>query len=143
MSATLVTGTPRPFIPSRRVPIGRMLMERHLIEQDDLDRALDLQRERGDKLGKILVDMGSIANRDLLAVLSEQLSIPVVALDGPPPVSPEIEGLSPRFMTQAKFIPVSLNDAVLTIAMADPLDLETHSAVRGFCGDCGRNPICR
>ncbi len=121
-------------IPIRRVPIGRMLMDRRLIEQDDLDRALDLQRERGDKLGKILVDMGSLANRDLLAVLSEQLSIPVVTLDGPPPVAPEIEGLSPRFMHQAKFIPAALNDAVLTIAMADPLDVETLAAVRGYCG---------
>jgi len=111
-----------------------MLIERNLIEQEDLDRALDLQRERGDKLGKILVDMGSLANRDMLAVLSEQLVIPLVVLDGPPPVAPEIEGLSPRFMRQAKLIPSSLNDAVLTIAMADPLDLETLAAVRGYCG---------
>src|SRR6202043_262746 len=114
--------------------LGEILMQRNLIEQDDLDRALELQRERGDKLGKILVDMGSIANRDMLAVLSEQLEIPLVALDGPPPVAPEIDGLSPRFMRQAKVIPVALNDAVLTVAMADPLDLETLAAVRGYCG---------
>src|ERR1051325_6508395 len=111
-----------------------MLMERHLIEQEDLDRALELQRERGDKLGKILVDMGSLANRDMLAVLSEQLAVPLVVLDGPPPVAPEIEGLSPRFMRQAKLIPAALNDAVLPVAMADPLDLETLAAVRGYCG---------
>ncbi len=125
---------PRPYTPIRRVPIGRMLLDRHFIEQDDLDQALELQRERGDKLGKILVDMGSIANRDMLAVLSEQLEIPLVVLDGPPPVAPEIDGLSPRFMRQAKVIPAALNDAILTIAMADPLDLETLAAVRGYCG---------
>ena len=111
-----------------------MLLDRNMIEQEDLDRALELQRERGDKLGKILVDMGSIANRDMLAVLSEQLEIPLVVLEGPPPVAPEIDGISPRFMRQAKVIPAALNDAVLTIAMADPLDLETLAAVRGYCG---------
>ncbi|HEY3840258.1 MAG TPA: GspE/PulE family protein [Bryobacteraceae bacterium] len=132
--STAIVDTPRLYTPLRRVPLGRLLMDRHLIEQEDLDRALDLQRERGDKIGKILVDMGSLANRDMLAVLSEQLGIPLVALDGPPPVAPEIEGLSPRFMRQAKLIPAALNDAVLTIAMADPLDLETLSAVRGYCG---------
>jgi general secretion pathway protein E len=126
--------TPRTLIPDRAVPLGRMLLERRLIERDDLERALELQRERGDKLGKILIDMGSIAARDLLAVLSEQLSVPIAVLDGPPPVAPEIEGLSPRFMRQARFIPAALNDAVLTIAMADPLDLETLAAVRGYCG---------
>jgi general secretion pathway protein E len=136
VSTTLTSAaeTPRVYTPQRRVPLGRLLIDRHLIEQDDLDRALELQRERGDKIGKILVDMGSLANRDMLAVLSEQLGIPLVALDGPPPVAPEIEGLSPRFMRQAKLIPAALNDAVLTIAMADPLDLETLSAVRGYCG---------
>jgi len=35
-----------------------MLIERGKIEAEDLERALELQRERGDKLGKILVDMG-------------------------------------------------------------------------------------
>ena len=129
-----VAESPRLYTPVRRVPLGRMLIERHFIEQEDLDRALELQRERGDKLGKILVDMGSLANRDMLAVLSEQLGIPLVVLDGPPPVAPEIEGLSPRFMHQARLFPAALNDAVLTIAMADPLDLETLAAVRGYCG---------
>ena len=131
---TAVIEPVQPFTPLRRVPIGRMLIDRHLIEQEDLDRALELQRERGDKLGKILVDMGSLANRDMLAVLSEQLGIPLVTLDGPPPVAPEIEGLSPRFLKQAKLIPAALNDAVLTVAMADPLDLEMLAAVRGYCG---------
>jgi len=126
--------THQAFTPIRRVPLGRMLIDRHLIEQEDLDRALELQRERGDKIGKILVDMGTLANRDMLAVLSDQIGIPLVTLDGPPPVAPEIEGLSPRFMHQAKLIPAALNDTVLTVAMADPLDLETLSAVRGYCG---------
>jgi general secretion pathway protein E len=134
VSVSATADTPRTVIPDRAVPLGRMLLERRLIERDDLERALELQRERGDKLGKILIDMGSIAARDLLTVLSEQLSVPIAVLDGPPPVAPEIEGLSPRFMRQARFIPAALNDAVLTIAMADPLDLETLSAVRGYCG---------
>ena len=62
--------------------LGEMLIERGMIEAEDLERALELQRERGDKLGKILVDMGFIAQRDLLAALSEQLGMPLVAVDG-------------------------------------------------------------
>src|SRR5579864_7205530 len=120
--------------PRRPARLGEMLIERRQIGQEDLERALEIQKERSDKLGKILVDLGFIAMRDVLAALSEQLGVPLAPLDGPPPSAPETEGLSPRFMRQCHFIPVALDDSAVTLAMADPLDFETISAVRGFCG---------
>lgn len=114
--------------------LGEMLIARRLIGPDDLDRALDIQRERGEKIGKILVDLGFVAMKDVLAALSEQLSVPLVTLEDPPPVSPETEGLSPRFMRQCRFLPVAIHDSTVTIAMADPLDFETLSSVSGFTG---------
>src|SRR5256885_14277092 len=90
----------------RTMRLGEMLRERGQIGQEDLDRALELQKERGDKLGKILVDLGFIAMRDILAALSEQLGVPLAALDEPPPTAPEVQDLSPRFMRQCRFLPV-------------------------------------
>jgi len=120
-----------PVIPGR---LGQILIQRQKIEAEDLERALELQRERGDKLGKILVDMGLIAQRDLLAALSDQLGVPLVTVEGPPPVAPELEGLSERFLRQNRTFPLALADSTLTIAMADPLDFETIAAVRAFSG---------
>jgi general secretion pathway protein E len=114
--------------------LGEILIERRLISQEDLDKALELQKERGDKLGKTLVDLGFIAMRDVLAALSDQLSIPLVTIDGPPAASAETEALSPRFLRQFRVLPVSREDQTLTLAMADPLDFETLSSVRNFTG---------
>ena len=114
--------------------LGEILIERRLITQEDLDRALELQRERGDKLGKILVDLGFIAMRDVLAALSDQLQVPLLVIDGPPAVSPEIETLSPKFLRQFRCLPVALQDHTITLAMADPLDFETRSAVASCTG---------
>ncbi len=129
MALALTTPAPR---------LGEMLIARNQIQRDELERALELQKERGDKLGKILVDMGFLAARDVLAALSEQLGIPIAVLDSPPPAAPELDGLSARFLRQAKFFPVSLKSGdtgpLLTIAMGDPLDFETIAAVRGFSG---------
>jgi general secretion pathway protein E len=111
-----------------------MLMERRKIEAEDLARALEIQQERGDKIGKILVDMGLIAQRDVLAALSDQTGIPLVAVDGAPPAAPEIDNLSQRFLRQSRIFPLALADNVLTLAMADPLDFETVAAVRAFSG---------
>jgi general secretion pathway protein E len=118
----------------RSMRLGEILVDRKKIEAEDLERALEIQKERGDKLGKILVDMGLIAQRDVLAALSDQLGVPVVTLDNPPPSAPEIDGLSHRFLRQCRAFPVALVDSTLTIAMADPLDFETIAAVRAFSG---------
>jgi general secretion pathway protein E len=118
----------------RNQRLGEILLDRGKIEAEDIERALELQLERGDKIGKILVDMGTVAHRDVLAALSDQLDIPLVVVDGVPPSAPEIEGMSHRFLRQCRAIPVALVDNTLTIAMADPLDFETIAAVRAFSG---------
>lgn len=114
--------------------IGEMLIERRLITHDELDRALELQKERGEKLGKILVDLGFVGYRDVLTTLSDQLHVPLVAIDGPPLVMPETEALAPRFMKQFRILPVGMQDSFLRLAMADPLDVETIRAVEGVTG---------
>ncbi len=114
--------------------LGEILISRKLATQEDIDRALELQRDRGDKIGKILVDLGFVAMRDVMSALSDQLGIPVVTIDGPPASSPEIETLSPRFLRQFRCLPYAMQDHTLRLAMADPLDFETISAVRNCTG---------
>ncbi len=114
--------------------LGEMLLERRLISAEDLERALELQKERGDKIGKTLVDLGFVAMRDVLAALSEQLSIPLITIEGPPAASAETETLSPRFLRQFRCLPVGREDHTVTLAMADPLDFETLAAVRNSTG---------
>jgi len=114
--------------------LGEILIERKLITAEDLERALELQKERGDKIGKTLVDMGFVAMRDVLSALAEQLDIPLVTIDGPPVVSPETETLSPRFLRQFRCMPVGREDHTITLAMADPMDVETIATVRNCTG---------
>jgi general secretion pathway protein E len=114
--------------------LGEILIERKLISEEDLERALELQKERGDKIGKTLVDMGFVAMRDVLAALADQLGVPLVAIEGPPSVSTETEALSPRFLRQSRCLPVGRDDHTVTLAMADPLDVETIAAVRNCTG---------
>jgi general secretion pathway protein E len=112
-------------------PLGQLLINRGLIAADDLERGLELQRERGDKLGKILVDMGYLAQRDLLSALSEQLGLSIAQIAAPP-AGPEAESLPPRFLRQSLVFPLSVDEGTLVLAMADPLDFETINAVRSF-----------
>src|SRR5438270_2104722 len=120
--------------------LGEMLLERRLITAEDLDRALELQKERGDKIGKTLVDLGFVAMRDVLATLSDQLGVALITIDGPPAASAETESLSPRFLRQFRCLPIGREDHTVTLAMADPLDFETLAAVRN-CTGLKVNPV--
>ena len=114
--------------------LGEMLLARQLVSADDLQRALELQKERGEKIGKILIDAGYCSARDVMATLSEQLGVALATIDGPPAVSPETEKLSTRFLRTFRCLPLALHDSTVTLAMADPLDFETLTAVRTFTG---------
>jgi general secretion pathway protein E len=110
--------------------LGERLIAKGLLNQGDLERALELQRERGDKIGKILIDLGFVAPREILAALSEQLETPLVTAEDFPPVLPEVDGISPAYMRQFQFLPFASEDSTLTVAMSDPLDFETISTIR-------------
>jgi general secretion pathway protein E len=114
--------------------LGQILVGKGLVTPAEVDQALEIQKERGDKIGKILVDLGFIAAREVTIALSEQLDIPLVTIDGPPVAGPETEKLTSRFLRQFRCFPLSLNDQTLTLAMADPLDFETIAAVRSVTG---------
>jgi general secretion pathway protein E len=136
VAATLPPTPESESAPNERayMRLGEILIERGKVDPEDLDRALEVQLERGDKIGKILTDMGLIAQRDVLAALSDQLGVPLVSIDGPPPAAAEIDGLSHRFLRQCRAFPIALAEQVLTIAMADPMDFETVAAMRAFSG---------
>ena len=114
--------------------IGEMLIEKGLLAQDDLDRALAIQKERGDKLGKILTDLGFVAPREVLLALSRQLDIALVSGQDFPSVLPDLERITPRYMRQFHFVPLTLENDLLTLAMGDPLDFETLATVRNATG---------
>lgn len=114
--------------------LGEILSAKGLVSAEDLERALELQKERGEKIGKILVDLGFVAQRDVLAALSEQLAMPIHPVEGAPYTGPELNSLSPRFLRRARVLPLGVNEAGLQLAMADPLDMETISAIRHTTG---------
>ncbi len=114
--------------------IGQVFLERGLIDEEELRTALNLQADSREKLGKLLVDLGYVSERDCLAIVSEHLGIPAMSAADYPPV-PVIENLLTfRFMKQCKFVPIALENNVLTLAMTDPLDNATLDAVRQSTG---------
>jgi len=114
--------------------LGQMLVERGLLPEEDLQKALALQRERKGRLGKILLDLGYVSQQDLQSVLSEQLGIPRVDPAELQEVPMEAATLPSGFLRQALLYPYRVDDGTVFIAMADPLDSDNIRAIEQLTG---------
>ena len=119
----------KTFLGAEIKPLGELLRDRGLVSDEDLKNALALQHERREKIGRILIDLGYVAERDVVSVLSDQLKVPLFTGEYPA-VPIEAAGLPYRFLRTFRILPARIENNVLTLVMADPLDTETQSAVR-------------
>jgi hypothetical protein len=67
-----VTPAEDPAEATRVRPLGRVLVNSGYLTQEELDKALEVQRERGGRLGEILIARGSMTGRSLARALAEQ-----------------------------------------------------------------------
>lgn len=117
--------TPKP--ESRR--LGDVLRANGKVEVDQIARALRLQRESGERIGELLVQLGFIAERDLAEALAELLGLPLVE-GADYRAIPVLSQISADFLQRARLIPVSEDHERVVVAMADPLDDFAAEAVR-------------
>ncbi len=117
-----------------RKRLGEILIERGKLDQANLDRALRLQAESGERLGSLLVTLGLCAQRDVAEALSLQLALPLVDTAGYPEFPILEERVSARFLREARALPVREDEDELGLAMADPTDAYTIGAFEMVTG---------
>ena len=110
--------------------LSEILLESGKVSKDKLDKVLTMQLNNTEGLGRRLVELGFVSEIVLLETLSEYLDIPFVSLKDIPQQTIVLENLSEKFMRQYKFVPLSLNENVLTIALSDPYDIYACDAVK-------------
>ncbi len=106
----------------RRKKLGEILVEVGLITEEQLENALQIQKETGEKLGKVLAQQNYITESEIMEVLEFQLGIPHVDLDNIE-ISSDIIKLIPYSLVQRHgILPIKLERDLLYVAMDDPLN---------------------
>jgi CheY-like chemotaxis protein len=102
-------------------PLGRILLQRKLITQKELDTALAAPNPSGKPLASRLIDEGVLSELDAVRALSEQHGVPGIDLSQ---VAIDVEHLLlPREVAEThKLLPVVVKDDKLFVAMANPAD---------------------
>ena len=114
----------KPYLYNLR--LGEILINEGIINSEQLKKALEAQQaDNKKKIGEILVNQGAISQKQLDKALqhvyeTEYIELKDVILD------PEIIALIPKKIAlRNKLIPLNRENNTLTVAMANPLDVNT------------------
>jgi type IV pilus assembly protein PilB len=116
------------------IRIGELLLKEKHITPEQLQEALDHQRQHGGKLGHNLISLGFVKDEEITAVLSRQYGVPSIAL-GQFEIDPGVIKLVPS-ETARKYqvVPLSRTGATLTIAMTDPTNVFAMDDIKFMTG---------
>jgi type IV pilus assembly protein PilB len=105
------------------VRIGELLLKEKRITPEQLQEALNYQRQNGGKLGYNLIKLGYVKDEEITALLSKQYGVPSIALTQFE-IDPAVVKLVPADTAlKYQIVPLSRAGATLTIAMTDPTNV--------------------
>ena len=110
--------------------LGDLLMASGVITKEQLDQALDIQKQTRQRLGDVLIQNGIITEQHLIEALQIQLGVEFVDLTAVS-IPVELAKYVPRNIAR-KFcvVPVKLIRDTLYLAMSDPLDFVAQEEVK-------------
>ena len=119
--------------------LGDILCAQGKLDPANLERALKVQetaRVSGgrEKIGAILTRMGMLSHRHLAVALAEQHGWIIVDVGAFPELPVMEETISPRFILEARAIPVSDTETEVVLAMVEPQDVFTVQAFAAATG---------
>ncbi|MBN2498037.1 MAG: hypothetical protein JXR96_25830 [Deltaproteobacteria bacterium] len=127
-----------------RKRLGEVLLEQGLIDEEDLQEALEYKEKSGYRLGTALVALRIIAEWQLTEALGKTLELPVVDLSAIRPTQAALRKIPSRLAERFDLIPLRLSGrgskARLVVAMSDPLNRPVISRMEDVAG-CAVEPV--
>ena len=115
--------------------LGEALVQRGLITPVDLEKALDVQKRTGERLGRILIALGMVRRQQLYRVLAELWQLPFVDLIQTDVEKSVLHHFDPQMLVSERFFPFAEKDQVVRIATAEKPSPELNKIIQGAIGD--------
>ena len=114
-----VSGMP-PIDQLKGRPIGRILTKMSKVTRDQVVEALQFQKSKGGAIGRILIDLGYIQEKDLNTALAAQRGYEIISLEGVKIPEAAIHAVPAQTATTHKVLPIAFDPTTkqLTVVMA-------------------------
>jgi type IV pilus assembly protein PilB len=116
------------------VRLGELLLREKRITPEQLQEALNRQRQSGGKLGFNLVALGFVKEAEITALLSKQFGVPSIAIRQFEIDASVIKLVPAETAQKYQIIPLSRSGATLTIAMTDPTNVFAMDDIKFMTG---------
>jgi type IV pilus assembly protein PilB len=127
----------------KRIRIGDLLLQKGLITEDQLMKALKEQKTRKTKIGETLISMGYVSEKDIVDILTAQLNIEYVELRNMKLDEQAVFMITEQIAKKYNLIPIGFEPGsmnTLRVAMHDPLDFMAIDDV-GIVTGCKIVPV--
>ncbi len=118
----------------KKEKLGQILIKNRIINEEQLEHALERQRETGESLGRVLIDLKMVSEGALTSILARQIGLKYVDLanfDVDISASSLVDAEVARRYT---LIPVGFDGDRLMVAMADPTNVFALDDIRIMTG---------
>ncbi|GAC18583.1 GspE/PulE family protein [Paraglaciecola arctica] len=109
--------------PKAKIRLGDLLVQQHIINEEQLMQALAAQKESGRKLGFMLIELGLVTENQLLTFLSQHLNVPLVDISQYDVSLAAVNMLPEVQARRHRALVLEDKGDRLLVAMSDPADL--------------------
>lgn len=115
--------------------LGEMLVDAGVLTEEQIDKAVEMQKGTGKRLGAVLLENGFINETQLIEVLRMQLGIDFIDLNKTK-IDPYMAEIVPKnIAAQYHVVPVRKENGTLLLAMEDPLNFQALEMVKQVTRD--------
>ncbi len=110
----------------KKIRVGDLLVEAGAITEDQLQQALEKQKEDGGRIGNVIMQMGFISKELLITVLTTQMGIEYCEVRSVQIDEAVLKLVPDNLVAKYRVMPIGFdpeNPNILKVAMADPMDL--------------------
>ena len=120
--------------------LDQLVLDRELVSPETLARARAVQSETGERLDAVLTRLGLISEVALAQAISRATGFRLARSEDFPAEAVAADTLAPRFLRDARAVPLRQTPSGVEIAFVDPLDAYVSKAL-AFALNCAVTPV--
>lgn len=121
-------------IAKQKIKIGELLVSGGALTQEQLNSAVERQQQTGQRLGKVIIELGFLKSEQFTSHLSQQLQIPFVDLRRYNFDVGVIQRLRESYARRYRAIVLADQNGVLVVGRADPMDIFASDELERILG---------